>query len=297
MLAPGAGLGYALGRCAVPSGATRGTRVNGVVISIVLTAILAGIAAIPAHFVAQAMQRAKKSARPPSWPFAVALAVAIGGAALLKPYLSDLLARQSDPMAELEQALPIYKTIREHEPALYENLRQEMVRAEADGLSRTDAANVVRARLAEYVTTNMALVPDDVLLRLMTVAVKQGSSLAASNPELCVTLLMGRPVGDIAPLIPDELEAEELAAMEALILAPKEAGRPALDEVTGTQLSVDIIHRKSAEAGIPLEDFGQVDGGLEPARACAALTAFLNGIVELPQDRAAAMLRWSSTIE
>ena len=52
--------------------------------------------------------------------------------------------------------------------------------------------------------------------------VLEARSLGQSNPQLCVDLLNGRLSGDIRPFIPDDLERQEMAVMEKLIVAVAE---------------------------------------------------------------------------
>jgi hypothetical protein len=272
--------------------------VESVLIGAVLGGGLAGAGCLVAHLIATGIKNAKQLSRRPSWPYTVAIAFAIAATAAVRPHATDLWYRltidsRADALfVELETSAPLYRTIRQREPTLYNQLRSELIASIKAKDTEEQTIMKVRSHLTAYVGANMHLVPDEVLVRVVDVSVQEARALGKSNPEMCVSLLNGEPIGDIRPFLPDELERAETAAMEELIIAPKSMVRPAMTTEEASQLSLEIILRKSDETGVPFDDFVEVSTGkLEPARACAALVEFMAGITELPPHKAGAMYR------
>jgi hypothetical protein len=269
-----------------------------IVPTVLMTAVLAGIASIPAHLFARHLRTSKGLAQSPTWPFAVAIAAALTISFAIRPYALESYRqwyvdmRGDALMAQFEGDHPLYRTIREREPELYQQIRNAVLDGLKHNVSREELIIAARTPESEYLERTMHLVPDEQLIAIMRVTVDQAFALGATNPELCVDMLMGRPFGDIRPFIPDELEERELAAMEAFITAPKEPNRPILSEQEMMALGTEIVFAKSATTGIPVSDFASViDGTLEPQKACVATAEFLDGVLELPPAQAGAYLR------
>ena len=265
-----------------------------------LGAALGVLGAMIGHAIATAIQRSTGAARRPRWPYAVAIAISVAGSAAIRPYVVEqwnratIESRADSVMAKLETTLPLFRIIREHEPALYAQMKNELIASVKLGDSQDQSIDKVRAPLTRYVAANMTLVPDDVLVSLIEVTVLEAKELSKSSPDKCVALLNGQPTGDIRPFLPDELERQGQAVMEKLVTSTKLAGRQVMTEGAAAALSLQIVLRKVDETGIPLTDFTNISSGtLQSDKACMALAEFMSGVAELPPEQAGALWRYS----
>lgn len=225
---------------------------------------------------------------------ALVVCLAIAGSRLASGFMDR---RQSEP-DNIAQALlsdprlgSVAEAWRETDPASFReaiSTLSESVRARRD---RNEAVAEMRFLLTSAAVPRMKHLDDAQIMELLHVAREEFAELAVSSPGTCNPMFNGRAFGDITPYVSPSLIEREGAIMEAAFRADASAPR----EITSgeaQQAEIDTLLaglRERVGEDAAMLEAASVDG--VEARYCEVVVAFYDEWLELPPERAAALMR------
>ncbi len=153
----------------------------------------------------------------------VFLVLFIGGnllwSAVIKPHLAGNREEQKVDQALAE--LPLYTTIKAQEPALYAQIRSNILKLRKEGKSQQDAINTVKPMVSVLLTQRISHAPDANVNEAMQVNLEEMQTLQARKDGSCFKFLYPQVSGGIntAQVLPPELFRKDLNTMNDLLLA------------------------------------------------------------------------------
>jgi hypothetical protein len=221
-------------------------------------------------------------------------AVAIGGgvaALLMEPVRQQALDGR---FRELEQREPVFAALRTADPAAYARFRERLADIMLRGGSSDDAARAVRPAIADAVASRILDSEDELLARLSAVTVRQAEALRPQRPDLCAALLLGRPMGSMAPHVDASLIRAEVALIEELLRAPPPTSPPAFATRAEAEAVLGVVLENAArQSGMTTERLvALADGNGTDAEICAGNIAFLGALQAMPAPLGVPVLRY-----
>lgn len=192
-----------------------------------------------------------------------------------------------------DTTVPIYRTLRDHDPANFRRIVDELLAATQRGNDLEATINAVRKKIIEPLfTANARYLTDDVMLRYAHLVISQMQAFEARQPVLCIYALRGQPLGDIRPYLDQLLIAEEISLLDSAIRADKSSPRPHYSQSDQDKIVEALVAKLAGTHGDGirlLEPTANVAG--QERRVCRIGADFFRGIAALPPQNAAALLR------
>lgn len=201
-------------------------------------------------------------------------------------------ARVDAAVTDLTRDFPALAEARTLAPAFYGRLLDAVGDALDAGGSDQAAVDAGRAVVRQYYREKLPGVPDALLLRVLQLTLAEAREAARSSPQLCVDLLLGRPVGDIAAVLDPATRQDEIDTFQAVLRAPRTTEALAASDDAVAQAVASASQAGAAMLGMPHEDFSAAVRGLAPpANSCAAMTAFVQALTQLAPAQQASVFR------
>ncbi|AVF34781.1 hypothetical protein [Rahnella sikkimica] len=157
-------------------------------------------------------------------PVMIVLVVLIAGGELfysmvIRPELAGKIEANKIDQALAE--LPLYATIKTQEPALYAQIRSNILKLRQEGKSQQDAINTVKPMVSVLLTQRISHAPDANVNEAMQVNLEEMQTLQARKDGSCFKFLYPQVDGGVntAQVLPPELFRKDLNTMNDLLLA------------------------------------------------------------------------------
>ena len=226
----------------------------------------------------------------------IAAACVIAGAALLhfavSPAVADAWASRR-ARAEL-LAVPVYRVLEKHEPAVFGRLLAEYALVVRDR-SRIDIyTHVANTEIASVATQRIARASDPALLALMQDMLDKLQLLRARSPEDCYRYLFPKVAGppDLARWFDGASQSRTLERMAEVIRTSAEQPvvLPPRARVEG--LLSPLVNEMYAQYGENTALLGRAEEpGVNRATVCAIATTLYEKVMRLPPADASAVIR------
>src|SRR5471032_1037377 len=227
------------------------------------------------------------------------LVLVIGGNALYSGFIQPRVAgnEQTEEIDRALAALPIYSTIKAQEPALYSQLRSNILRLKKEGKSQQEAIDTVKPMVSDLLSKRMNTAPDASVIAAMQVSLEEMQALQASNDGSCFKFLYPHINGGVntAQVLPPELFKKDLDTMNALLLASGSGQTAQPTAVSGEKAKVLMAPVRQAlqdKYGDQLNVFNDLSAAnVDRAKICEISLSLYSGILALPEQDSAAVLR------
>lgn len=262
---------------------------NDVIIAGVVAAILGGVL--------QALNKKGKIGRTPA--IIIFLVVILGGNFLYEGVIKPRLAgdAQTQEIDQMLSALPIYSTIKAQEPALYSQIRSNILRLKKEGKTQQEAIDTVKPMVSDLLSRRMNTVPDVNVIAAMKVSLEEMQALQARNDGSCFKFLYPQINGGVntAQVLSPELFKKDLDTMNALLLASGSGQTAQPTVVSGEKIKALMVPVRQAlqdKYGDKLQMFDDLGAeDVDRAQVCDISITLYTGILALPMQDSAAILR------
>ncbi len=232
----------------------------------------------------------------PVWPVYLLVAmicIAAGFLAVRHARMNQLQHIRIDAaMTDLTRDFPALARARTLAPAFYARLLDAVGGVFVAGGSEQAAVDAGRTVVQQYYREKLPGAPDALLLRILRLTLAESLEVSQVSPQLCVDLLLGRPVGDLSGVLDPATRQDELDTFQAVLQAPGQTeALPAGDERLAQAVAA-ASQAGAAMLSMPIGDFSAAVRGLgPPSNACAAMMAFLRALTQLPPADQASVFR------
>lgn len=238
-----------------------------------------------------------KTARPKAYRLVFGLAFLLFFGAsnkLVLPMLSSHYA-----MADFEAGLeknPAFVAIRQYDPALYNELLQDMRTAISEGMTPDQLSAFIRDKAASVVQQRIGHASNESVARLVEVSQKQSKVLQMHGNGLCFEYLFPKPgkPSDAAKYIDMALTREELTVMGDVIKdsATNPQVEPTLEQVRPYLL----LASKGLAKKYRREELTMLDNpyqpGVDKEKVCSMSLDLYGQILSLPLEQKGPLLRF-----
>src|SRR5476651_513429 len=267
----------------------QGMNWNDVIIAAVVAVILGGVL--------KALYKKGKIGRTPA--IIIFLVVILGGNFLYEGVIKPRLAGddQTQDIDQALSALPIYSTIKAQEPALYSQIRGNILRLKKEGKSQQEAIDTVKPMVSDLLSERMNTAPDASVIAAMQVSLEEMQALQARNDGSCFKFLYPQISGGVntAQVLPPELFKKDLDTMNDLLLASGSGQTAQPTAVSGEKAKVLMAPVRQAlqdKYGDQLNVFNDLSAAnVDRAKICEISLSLYSGILALPEQDSAAVLR------
>jgi len=227
------------------------------------------------------------------------LVLVIGGNALYAGFIQPRMAgsEQTEEIDRALAALPIYSTIKAQEPALYSQLRSNILRLKKEGKSQQEAIDTVKPMVSDLLSKRMNTAPDANVIAAMQVSLEEMKALQARNDGTCFQFLYPHIAGGIntAKVLPPELFQKDLDTMNQLLLdsgSGQTAQPTAISGEKAKALMTPVREKLQQDYGDQLKMFNDLSAAdVDHAKVCEISISLYSGILALPKEESAAVLR------
>jgi hypothetical protein len=195
-------------------------------------------------------------------------------------------------MAELESMYPAYKSMKTHEPEMYEKIKAFTVNGLKEKKSIAEINNSISPVVMEYVQKKIPYTSDTIIVNYLKADLQVAKDLSSTAPEKCVSLLLGRPHGDLGKTVRKESMDAELAALHEIIIAPRNNNLKIATAEESQAVFEPILIRQANAFNIPVANVGHYfEGNQDQRKSCQFIMAVMNDLFALPVSIVAPVLR------
>lgn len=198
---------------------------------------------------------------------------------------------------EAEKALrdlPAFEAIKEHEPATYQQIRAEMLRAVRGGADRANVTAKIRAHTSEIVSKYIPRASDKALTDYIAVTVEEIRQLAAKSPEEGVKFLFPAPGEsvDLVRYVDAQTRQRDLSALGELIRTGAASPPRPIDQARAQQLLDQALAQLRSKYGDSVAALAAPRApGTDKKMVCDMAADLYAFILEMPSSDAALVLR------
>ena len=227
------------------------------------------------------------------------LVLIIGGNILWGGVIKPRLAGNSEEQ-KIDQALaalPLYNTIKSQEPALYDQIRSNILNMRKEGKSQQDAIDTVKPMVSVLLSQRITHAPDANVNDAMQVNLEEMQTLQARKDGSCFKFLYPQVSGGVntAQVLPPALFQKDLNTMNDLLLATG-SGQTVLPEPVSAekvvQMMAPVREALASMYGEQLQMFSDLTKpDVDREKVCEISVSLYSGILALPPADSAAILR------
>lgn len=189
---------------------------------------------------------------------------------------------------------PVYRVLRKHEPALFDELVAEYRVYQRDEERPEQYINFASAKISETATKALAHASQQSQLALVRDMLATGRALKDKPGDACFHFWFAKVAGppDIARFVAAAAQAHTLDLMAEVIRSAAESpvAQPAPETVKESM--AEVVNAIYSQFGPDAQMLAQVDDPrVDRARVCTITIAFYDRVLQMPPDRAAALIR------
>ncbi|UHM90484.1 hypothetical protein [Rahnella victoriana] len=227
------------------------------------------------------------------------LVVIIGGSLLWGGVIKPRLAGNSEEQ-KIDQALaalPMYNTIKAQEPALYAQIRSNILNMKKEGKSQQEAIDTVKPMVSVLLSQRITHAPDANVNEAMQVNLEEMQTLQARKDGSCFKFLYPQVSGGVntAEVLPPQLFQKDLSTMNDLLLATgsNQTVQPApVSTEKVVQLMAPVREALATMYGEQLQMFSDLTKpDVDREKVCEISISLYSGILALQPADSAAILR------
>ncbi|MCG8709882.1 hypothetical protein JHU04_003150 [Brenneria sp. 4F2] len=206
----------------------------------------------------------------------------------------------TDELRQVETAmskLPVYQTIKQSDPAFYNQLQEKMVRLKGEGKSEQELIDIIQMDISSFLISRLYYAPDDKVVAQMSNMLKQIEKFKEYGADSCFKFLFPAVSGGVNPtrILPAEIMQQRMQADNDLIMAsyvtPKTADK-SQETAAAKQALQPILQRMQLQYGDDLQMVVRPEAeNVDRKKACEIMQYFYQSILSLPEAQSAAVLR------
>lgn len=214
-------------------------------------------------------------------------------------YYYGVVAPQHQREARLNAAqsrlatMPVYRTLRTQQPALYQTLNAEFIRAFEAGETEKQALARLRPMLADLLNQRIPYASPAQLHAYMAVSLEEMKAIRAKSPDLCFRFLFPQVEGgvNIDELIPAALLDREMAVMDSFLVNSRGALQPT-DVASGRAALQKIVRKLYETWGSDLQTLNSpTEKGADKSKLCDMTIDLYEAVLALPVNQSGEVLR------
>jgi hypothetical protein len=189
---------------------------------------------------------------------------------------------------------PVYRVLQQHEPALFEELVAEYRVYQRDEERPEQYINFAGAKISEIATRALAHASQQSQLALVQDMLATGRGLKDKPDDTCFRFWFPKTAGppDIARFVDASSRAHTLDLMGEAIRSAAENPVPQPAPETVKDSLADVVNATYSQFGADAQMLAHVDDPqVDRAKVCAITIAFYDRVLQMPPDRAAALIR------
>ncbi len=214
-------------------------------------------------------------------------------------YYFRWLAPQQAETARLEAArqklatLPVWRTIKIQQPALYRQASDKLQNALQAGLAEQQAFDRLRPLAAELLNQRINTAADEDLIGYMKISLEEMKQLRQQSADRCFRFLFPQVRGgvDIAELLPPSLIESEMQTMDRL-LANSRGGDRTVDLPHGRKQLQSVVKKLYGKWGSDLQTLNTpAEPGVDESKLCDMTIDLYQSVLALADKDSANVLR------
>lgn len=204
--------------------------------------------------------------------------------------------QQQAQLAEAEQRLatmPVYRTLKNQQPGLYQKLHQEFMGALEEGSSEPQALERLRPMLAELLNQRISHAGNQQLHDYMAVALEEMKVFRQKDAGLCFKYLFPQIEGGVntAEILPQALTDKEMATLDNFLLHSYGAEQP-VNVAKGRADLQAIVRTLYSKWGSDLQTLNSpAEPGADKGKLCDMTIDLYQSVLALPVNNSAEVLR------
>lgn len=204
--------------------------------------------------------------------------------------------QQEARLAAAEQrlaTLPVYRTIKDQQPALYQTLDQGFIRALREGNSEQQALERLRPMLSDLLNQRISYAGDRQLHDYMAVALEEMKVIRQKDSALCFKYLFPQVEGGVntAEILPKALIDKEMASIDDFLLHSHGAQQQ-VDVAKGRAALQTIVRSLYGKWGSDLQTLNSpAEAGSDNGKLCDMTIDLYQSVLALPVNNSADVLR------
>lgn len=199
-------------------------------------------------------------------------------------------------LAAAEQRLatmPVWRTIKVQQPALYQQLQQQFSTAIRQGLSEPHALEQLRPALSDLLNQRISYASDLQLHRVMQISLEEMKALRQKSAELCYRFLFPQINGgvDTSEVLSPALREREMIALDGLLAESRGAKQP-LDVARSRTDLQTLVRALYGKWGSDLQALNApAEAGVSKGKLCDMTIDLYQSVLALPVNQSAGVLR------
>jgi GYF domain 2 len=193
----------------------------------------------------------------------------------------------------LASGLPVLQAMREREPEQFAQLVDAYHDAIMKGRTQAETIALLKARFLTVINSKLPLADDDVIVDYATMMVDQFSELKSHGPRYCYAYASGTGVDfSVGDYLSASLRTREsdLHARVVRTAAQREQPSQAAEDELWNKVHRELAAMGVSESGLDILKADKVESG-QHGEYCSMAIAFFKGILRLPQQEAAVVMR------
>ncbi len=188
---------------------------------------------------------------------------------------------------------PVYRVIKQQQPALYKQLSEALNQAILQGMPATKAINQLRPMLSTLLNQHIGRASDETITRYMRLSVSQMQYLRTKDPQLCFKFLFPQVSGgvSIGDILPEKLIQDDLLRTEELLTSSMGANKT-IDMPAARKSLQGIVGTLYGRWGNDLQQLNMPPNvRTDRPKICDMTIDLYRAVLELPTEQSANVLR------
>ncbi|EKY3120546.1 hypothetical protein SMY46_000338 [Cronobacter turicensis] len=200
---------------------------------------------------------------------------------------------------EAFNSMPLYKLIKENDPAFYARMRGQALEMAKQGKTQQDIIDTMQANMAELEMQRIQFAPDDDVVAYMRVNMKQTREMQQHSDDACFRFLMPQVKGGVNPIqmLSKEVIAERMDVEMKLLSAsygPNTHKVTPEEQKLAEETLAPIGQSLAAKYGDTIEVFTDPQKGVgQEKQVCNMVQELWHNVLALPPEKAGPAIRVS----
>jgi hypothetical protein len=204
-------------------------------------------------------------------------------------------------VADLEKALlaiPIYQSIKKHDPEAFEQIMSGMGKGFKGDASKEEMVALMREQTAKLYSHYLPISEDDALLNAIRQSVDASAVLEKANPEACYALLYGGTYVDFMSLLSKDVQLAILDSTAGVIETGVSNPQTIPGEKQVAKQREIVIGALTRRYGDDVALLSDASGpGVDKAKICSMSVELFRQVLKLPKKESVQLLRFLASTD
>lgn len=214
-------------------------------------------------------------------------------------YYFHLLRPQQQQQTRLDAAqdrlasIPVWRTIKVQQPALYQQASEELRQALIAGMTEQQALDRLRPLLSDLLGQRIGAAEDADIIRYIRISVEEMKQLRQQSAELCFRFIYPQVKGgvEMSERLPQALTESEMAAIETLLINSLGAEQES-DLKAGRAQLQSVVMALYKQWGSDLQSLNTpAEPGVDKGKLCDMTIDLYQSVLALGDKKSANVLR------